>query len=191
VQLIFIQNAIIHAANGRRQNSNILISHNLMYGAGGVGLQDEGGVDVRLVGNTIWSNRLGSVWLRGHGAGRTSGTVLVGNLISKLAFLQGNRPVTNSFNVIKSHHGDNDRANGNELGVQPAFAAPATGNFTPMHWHASASLAAAERAAGATTDLYGQPLPASAAPGAIQQGDPSQGFGAVIRARHRRHHLLP
>jgi hypothetical protein len=189
VQLIFIQNATIKTADHQRRNRNILISHNLLYGAGGVAVQIEGGVNVRVIGNTMRGNRLGSLWLRGRrGITRPTGTVIIGNIISELALFH-NQPAIMSSNLIGHQSGPGAAGKGNRVGASPHFVNPAQGNFAlTSASSASASLRADEVAQGATTSLSGRALPAEVVPGAVQPGDPMHSFGPAQHGGGGHHH---
>jgi hypothetical protein len=66
-QLLFIQDAVKSRETKSSVNRNILVLGDLIYGAGAVPVQDQGGVDVQFVGDTIWAGRVGSLLVRRSG----------------------------------------------------------------------------------------------------------------------------
>jgi hypothetical protein len=66
-QLLFIQDAVKSRETKSSVNRNILVLGDLIYGAGAVPVQDQGGVDVQFVGDTIWAGRDGSLLIRRSG----------------------------------------------------------------------------------------------------------------------------
>jgi hypothetical protein len=66
-QLIFIQDAVKSKYTHSSVNQNILVLGNLLYSAGAYAVQDQGGVDVQFVGNTIWHNKDGGLLIRRSG----------------------------------------------------------------------------------------------------------------------------
>jgi hypothetical protein len=63
-QMIFIQDAVKNLYSGVRINQDILVLGNLVYGAGALAVQDQGGVHVQFIGNTIWDTNDGALLVR-------------------------------------------------------------------------------------------------------------------------------
>jgi hypothetical protein len=63
-QLLFIQDAVKSKVTHSSVNRNILVLGDLIYGAGAIPVQDQGGVNVQFVGDTIWAGHDGSLLIR-------------------------------------------------------------------------------------------------------------------------------
>jgi len=172
-QLILIQGADIPTADDRPSNSDISVEHNLLYGAGGVAIQDEGGLFVRVVGNTIWANHYGALWLRNSGRQRPVSTVIIGNVLSELAVFDSDQPSIDRDNFI-GRAVDARLSRSDRVHFAPSFVDANLGDFALRGGTVPSDL---EMASAGATDLFGRTIPARALPGAIQIGDPRQEFG--------------
>jgi hypothetical protein len=66
-QLLFIQDAVKSRETKSSVNRNILVLGDLIYGGGAIPVQDQGGVDVQFVGDTIWAGHDGCLLIRRSG----------------------------------------------------------------------------------------------------------------------------
>ncbi len=147
-QLIFIQDALAGRVSGVRSNTDILIAHNLIYGAGGVAIQDQGGINVRFIGNTMWDNYYASLWLRAspYSGIRPQNTVITDNIIQGFELLDSSQPASESDNLIDVgpaayHYSAGGLAlvgttptgyrfgGGDLINVNPRFVGEASGDF--------------------------------------------------------------
>jgi hypothetical protein len=101
-QLIFIQDAIAGTVSHVSSNSDILIAGNLIYGAGSVAVQDQGGIGVRFLNNTMWDNALGSLWLLAspYSGQEPQNTVMINNIIEDFSLFGTAVPTVDSHNLI-------------------------------------------------------------------------------------------
>lgn len=113
-QLLFIQDAVQGRFSHTSTNTDISVIGNLIYGAGAVAVQDQGGVNVAFVGNTIWAGLLGSMLIRKSGfTGIVPNRTLVAdNIIQRYALLTVPGGVTEGYNVFsgrpRHHRGPHD-----------------------------------------------------------------------------------
>ena len=184
-QLILIQDAYGGSVNRSSLNSDILVAHNLIYGAGSVAVQDQGGLDVDFVGNTMWSNFYGSLWIvKSADSGRLpTGTVIVDNIIQ--GFLEYETgPIMENHNLIDE--GALHTAYGPEdlINVDPQFADPRTGLFglQPRSPAARAGVTYSDALTGTrlADDAFGVAVPAAPAIGMFQGGDPTRSYGVPM-----------
>lgn len=180
-QLILIQDAVKGTFDHTSVNKNITIVGNLIYGAGAVAVQDQGGVDVRFVQNTLWHNHFGSLWVvQSDVSGRRpQHTAVVGNIIQGLLLYQA-RLSLEEHNLIvgaQSHYvlGSGD------LQTSPAFVSIADGDFR-LQRGSPASVAgsrkADQRALGNAIALLPRPTRGGVALGALQPGSRAMTAGA-------------
>ena len=206
-QLIFIQDAI-EGADGSRSNTNILIAHNLVYGAGAVAVQDQGGINVHFIGNTMWDNYYGSLWVRSSTVtGREpQNTVITDNIIQGLEFLDGATTINESYNLIANGPTlYKDGANGivyiypvasnyvygqgDLVNVNPDFVNEPAGDFQLMPGSPAIGAGTSSNYAfrdspttslsfGPTMNDLGAPIGPSVTLGAFQPADTSVSYGA-------------
>jgi len=186
-QLIFIQDAIQSGATHSSVNRDILVAHNLIYGAGGWAIQNQGGLDVKFVQNTMWSNHWGSLLVRRSSFTNIAphDTVIVNNVIQGLGFM-GARAAVESHNLLVAtppsyRSGPSDRRN-----LDPRFVNARHGDFqleptSPLLGSGSASAAKWTRG---VSSLGGEPKRQIASAltniGAFQSSDPRIAYGAPI-----------
>lgn len=132
-QLIFIQDAVKSDYTGSSVNSNILVQNNLIYGAGAYAVQDQGGLNVRFVGNTIWDSHFGGLLIRQSGYTKIipTSTVIEGNILSGYG-TQNVVPAVENDNLIAGYISPKIRAQtgpNDLLGATPQYADAADGNF--------------------------------------------------------------
>lgn len=129
-QLLFIQDAIKGRFSHTAANADISVVGNLIYGAGAFAVQDQGGVDVAFVGNTIWASRYGSLLIRRSGYTGTvpNHTLVVDNIVERYGLMEVPGGVVEGYNVFASplgrHHGPHD-----VYARSPGLQAPRTGVF--------------------------------------------------------------
>jgi hypothetical protein len=126
-QLIFIQDAVKSKFTGVRENRDILVLGNLVYGAGALAVQDEGGVDVQFIGNTIWANHDGSLRVRRSPYSHTipTHTLIADNIIGGFSLVRTPH-VVQGYNIF-SHAKTTAKAD--IVTADPGFASPDSGNF--------------------------------------------------------------
>ncbi len=154
-QLIFIQDAIKNKYSGVRTNQNILVLGNLLYGAGALAVQDQGGVNVQFIGNTIWDTHDGALLVRRSPYSHIvpTHTLVIDNIVEKFG-LQRVPSVVEGYNIfgaITHAHARTDRVT-----MTPGFVAPRAGQYaltsrSPARGSAApaATLVSMARAAGA------------------------------------------
>lgn len=187
-QLIFIQDAIKNKYSGVRTNQDILVLGNLLYGAGALAVQDQGGVNVQFIGNTIWDTHDGALLVRRSPYSHIvpTHTLVVDNIVEKFGLQHVSRVVEgyNIFGATAHAHASTDR-----ITMSPGFVDAHAGRFaltdrSPARGSAasSARLVAMARRAGANraalriisayrTSNRGSPITAAA----------PQGFGPPDR----------
>lgn len=128
-QLIFIQDAAKNRYNGSATNQDILVLGNLVYGAGALAVQDEGGVNVQFIGNTIWDGKDGSVRIRRSPYSHLvpTDTLLADNIIQSISFKRV-PSIVYGYNVI-THAGPLLRGNSDVLTSSAGLIDPASGAF--------------------------------------------------------------
>jgi hypothetical protein len=111
-------------------NKHIVIAGNVIYGAGAVAIQDQGGADVDFVQNTMWHNHFGSLWLlRSEVSGRRPAeTLILGNLIQGLLFY-GAAPTVEAYNLIDGAQGDSAIGHDDLENLNPRFVSIRRGDF--------------------------------------------------------------
>jgi hypothetical protein len=129
-QMIFIQDAAKNRYNGSSLNQDILVLGNLIYGAGALAVQDQGGVDVELIGNTIWDGKDGSVLVRRSPYTHIvpTHTLLADNIIQRLSFRHVSR-ILHGYNVLGSP-GRLGRGSTDIIRAGGGLASPRNGLFT-------------------------------------------------------------
>lgn len=187
-QLIFIQDAIRSTVTHSSVNSNILIAHNLIYGAGAYAVQSQGALDTRFVGNTMWSNHFGSLLLRKSsfsGLAPTD-TVVIDNIIQGFGLDQVT-PAVEDHNLITGTPVGYRGGPHNLRNVDPKFLGAQDGDFqlaasSPAQNADGATAAAADllQNSAVSTDLYGLRGSPLGNIGAIQPGDPAIAYGAPV-----------
>jgi hypothetical protein len=104
-QLIFIQDAVKSKYTHSSVNQDILVLGNLLYSAGAFAVQDQGGVNVQFVGNTIWHNKDGGLLIRRSGYTHIvpTRTLVADNVIA--AFQMRHTPhIVQGYNVFGATH---------------------------------------------------------------------------------------
>lgn len=187
-QLILIQDAVKSDITGSRVSGNILVAHNVIYGAGTYAVLDQGGLDVNFVGNTIWNNHFGSMLVtKSYFTGREPTLTLTDNVIQGLTYYDAG-PQYENYNLLtdvptRGHSwGQNDILN-----VNPLFVDAGEGDFQLLPL--SPGLDRGDRAAAhfsaalapdLGTDMFGKNLANPFANlGALQPGDPPVAYGAL------------
>jgi hypothetical protein len=129
-QLLFIQDAIKGRFSHTATNADLSVIGNLIYGAGAFAIQDQGGVDVAFVGNTIWASHYGSLLIRrsGYTGIIPNHTLIVDNIIERYGLMEVPGGIVEGYNVFGSplgpHHGTHD-----VYSRSPDLQAPRTGRF--------------------------------------------------------------
>ena len=127
-QLIFIQDAIKSKFSGVRINQDILVLGNLIYGAGAAAVQDQGGVDVQFIGNTIWDTHDGAMLIRRSGYSHIvpTHTLVADNILETFALEHVPSIVEgyNIFGVTRHSHARTDRVT-----LSPGFVDAGAGQF--------------------------------------------------------------
>jgi parallel beta helix pectate lyase-like protein len=129
-QLLFIQAAIAGQFNGVQTNSNIVVDHNLIYGAGAAAVQDQGAANLHFVDNTVWDSSNGAFIIRKGTQGTTGATTtLQGNIMQ--SYIQMSAPGSESHNLILSvsRPTANTLSPTDIIGVTPSFVNPSQGDF--------------------------------------------------------------
>jgi hypothetical protein len=153
-QLIFIQDAIKNKYNGSSTNQDILVLGNLLYGAGALAVQDQGGLNVQFIGNTIWDTHDGALLVRRSPYSHIvpTHTLVADNVIEKFGLFRvkkivqgynvfGTAHVRGKADVVRAHPGFTDSG----AGVYSLdSSSPAKGSAAPQ-----SSLQAMARQAGA------------------------------------------
>jgi hypothetical protein len=154
-QMIFIQDAIKNKYSGVRTNQDILVLGNLVYGAGALAVQDQGGVNVQFIGNTIWDTHDGALLVRRSPYSHIVPThTLVADNIVETFGLQHVPSVVEGYNVFgKTGHA---HSRTDRVTLRPGFVAPNSGQFSLTAHSAArgsaapaATLVAMARSAGA------------------------------------------
>ena len=186
-QLLFIQDATAGADDHTSLNTNILVARNVIYGAGAVAVQDQGGAGVDFIQNTLWHNHFGSLWLvRSADSGRyPTRTRLVGNIIQGLLFYQSSATVE-SHNLIVGAQAHFLYGPGDLVNVNPDFVSPQSGDFR-LQQDSPARAAGSGRElrlafSPGTLKKAGITTKASGSLGALQPGDRSTSAGSPIPA---------
>lgn len=182
VQLIFIQPAVAGTVTRVRSNTDILVAHDLLYGAGGVAVQDQGGIDVDFVANTFWNNYYGSLWVLNSGDQPAEGTIVVDNIIDGFLVYKSTLADEN-HNLIVAVAGPGPHRFGRDdlLGVDPDFVDAQAGDF-------QLTLDSPAREAGSryptrvtiaieSKDMFGLPDPTRVSIGAFGAQDPAIAYG--------------
>jgi hypothetical protein len=111
-------------------NKHIVNSGNVIYGAGAVAVQDQGGDDVEFIHNTMWHNHFGSLWLlRSEVSGRRPAqTLILGNLIQGLIFYRA-APTVEAYNLIDGAQGRSAAGHDDLEDLDPRFVSARLGDF--------------------------------------------------------------
>jgi parallel beta helix pectate lyase-like protein len=130
-QLIFIQDAVKGLLDGVQTNSNVVVDHNLIYGAGAAAVQDEGAVNLRFTDNTIWDANDAAMIVRKSPYTGTpaASSVITGNILQN--YMQMSAPGREGDNLITwvSPQVKKILDPTDITGVTPGFVNPATGDF--------------------------------------------------------------
>ncbi len=104
-QLLFIQDAVAGRLDHTSTNVDVSVIGNLIYGAGAIAVQDQGGVNVDFVGNTVWAGHFGSVLIRKSGYTKIvpNHTLVADNIIEQYGLLDVPGGVVQGYNVFGSH----------------------------------------------------------------------------------------
>ncbi len=133
-QLIFIQDAIKNKYSGVRTNRDILVLGNLIYGAGAIAVQDQGGVNVQFIGNTIWDTHDGALLVRRspYSHIEPTHTLIADNIIQQFGLKRVPSVVEgyNVFGAITHAHAQSDR-----VATSPGFVDASAGQFGLMIAH--------------------------------------------------------
>lgn len=179
-QLIFIQDAVKGLNTESSVNSNILVSHNLLYGNSAWAVQDQGGQNVSFVDNTMWDNGDGSLILRrsGYTGLLPANTVVTGNIIQTYA--PSGIAVNDSNNILYTVGRNFQAGPGDITGQAPVFTDPANGDFALVAGTiGSGSGRVNGTSAGATASPSGTPA-TSTEIGAVPPGSPLVEYGAPM-----------
>jgi len=181
-QLLFIQDAVAGIQDHTSVNSDILVAHNLIYGAGAVAIQDQGGVDISFIGNTMWSNHYGSLWLlkSGYTGISPEHTVIVDNIIQGFLAYESS-PTLESHNLIVGAL-NGYKCGAGDLIANPHFVSLARGDFQLANDSPAkaAGMDYSNKVTGPAwpRDLFGHAEATRPAIGAFQPGDPTISYGA-------------
>jgi hypothetical protein len=182
-QLILMQPSPIMTATGVTNNYDIVVAHCLLYGASAVAVQDHGAVDAVFVGNSIWDNYYGSLWVTGAPNSPATGTVIVDNIIQGYETYDSTPAVENHnllYDVLpKGSYGKDDLVN-----VSPDFGDSAAGDFrlrsrSPAI-NAGVAYPRVVRQDIGHTDLFGLQDPSKLSIGAFQLHDPVVRYGPTL-----------
>ena len=189
VQLIFIQDAIKGTVSGNSVNSNILVARNLIYGAGGFAVQDQGGQNVTFVGNTMWDNHYGSMLVtQSTYTGLEPTLTLADNIIQGLGFTSGATTQYEDYNLVtllaymQPHvAGAHDIVNASPVFVDPADEEYQLEPTSPGYGAADVTEADSLTAGIPTlaADMFGDTTNPYASIGSFQSGDPAIGYGSL------------
>lgn len=133
VQLIFIQDAIKGSTTDSSVNRNILIAHNLIYGAGGYAVQDQGGQNVSFIGNTMWNNHYGSVLVEPSSFTGLSPTVKIADNIIQSLTLANVTAQYEDYNLLTNERLTTGWGSDDIINQTPSFVAPKSGDFRLAH----------------------------------------------------------
>lgn len=184
-QLIFIQDALAGTEDHSAVNQNITVKNNLIYGANGVAVQDQAGVDVSIIGNTIWTNHYGSLWLvRSTFSGLPpAGTKIEDNLIQSFSLFDATAG-EEKHNLILNGPRGYKYGPGDIISRSPQFVDPGRGNFKLAPGSPGAVLSQKAALETDADNLYGVDSTHRAL-GAIQAADPGIAYGAPYRNSSR------
>ena len=185
VQLIFIQDAVKGYNSGTSVNRNILVAHNLIYGAGGYAVQDQGGQNVSFIGNTMWDNHFGSMLVsQSTYTGLEPTLTLSDNIIQGLGFFHA-RAQHEDHNLLTDVAPNSHWGAGDIINACPVFVAPQKGNFqiapqSPGYGRADPGPARALTAGVSelSADSFTGTSRPSVSIGVFQPGDPAVAYGA-------------
>jgi hypothetical protein len=128
-QLIFIQDAIKNKYSGVSANQDILVLGNLVYAAGALAVQDQGGVNVQFIGNTIWDTHDGALLVRRSPYSHIVPThTLVADNIVETFGLQHVPSIVEGYNIFGATHQTHSHTD--RVTMRPGFVAPDAGQFS-------------------------------------------------------------
>ncbi len=180
-QLIFIQDAVAGDASHSSINRNILIAHNLIYGAGAIAVQDVGGQNVRFVGNTIWDSHFYSMLIIKSYYTHLEPTVkLVDNIIQGLTFYHAGAQFED-YNLLTEVSKHSAWGRHDIIDVNPRFVDPLAGDFaletgSPGYDQGNVSIARSLDS-DFSANLFGR-RSANDNIGALEPGDPLVAYGS-------------
>jgi hypothetical protein len=184
--LIFIQDATKNQFNGSRTNQDILVLGNLIYGAGAAAVQDQGGVDVQFIGNTIWFNHDGAMIVRRSPYSHTVPihTLVADNVVQGLA-LRHVPHIVQGYNVFGM--AGKTQASTDIVAKDPGFTNGSAGIFAI----AAGSAAARPPAPPATLVAMAKSAGASAAAQKLIGAYRASDRGAIIATRFPQSQGIP
>ncbi len=150
-QLVLIQDPI------GGSNDDVLVENNLIHAAGAYAVQVIGSTNVRIVNNTIWDSRYGSLLVRKGKSGVVpTDAIVVNNILKSFATLDGASWRTRSHNLI-FRRPTGGAAPREMIGVDPRFEDAWNGDYritksSPVRARADPTYAPA-------FDLTGKPRP--------------------------------
>jgi hypothetical protein len=106
---------------------DVLVENNLFVGAGATAIQSQGARNVRLINNTVWRSRFGSLNIRSGPSGPASDTVIANNVLKTLSLSEGARARYLDYNLVrdcKACAGPHGLS-----GVDPRFVSPKRNRF--------------------------------------------------------------
>jgi hypothetical protein len=80
---------------------DVLVENNLFVGAGATAIQSQGARNVRLVNNTVWRSRYGSLNIRSGPSGPARDTVIVNNVLKTLSLAEGAEARYLDYNLVR------------------------------------------------------------------------------------------
>jgi len=127
-QLIFIQDAIKNKYNGSSTNQDILVLGNLLYGAGALAVQDQGGLNVQFIGNTIWDTHDGALLVRRSPYSHIvpTHTLVADNVIEKFGLFRIKK-IVQGYNVFGSTRA---RGKADVVRARPGFTDSSAGVYS-------------------------------------------------------------
>jgi hypothetical protein len=182
-QLILIEPSPIPTATGFVDNAEITVVRCLIFGAGAVAIQDQGGRDVAFVGNTIWDNFYGSLWVLDAFGRKATGTVIEDNIIQGYERYKS-APRIESHNLLYEVLPGHAYGTGDIVNASPRFRNVTGGAFhldpgSPAIGAGVAYPEAVVKAAG-SLDLFGRRVSGRVSLGAFQPTDPAVVYGRSL-----------
>jgi Right handed beta helix region len=184
-QLLFIQDAVKSGVTGNAVNSNIVVANNLIYGAGGYAVQDQGGQNVSFVNNTIWDNHWGGMLLEQSSyTGLNPSVKLVDNIVAGLVNDAGT-PTREDYNLLAGEPTTFTGGAHDLINVDPHFTNVDGGDFqlvagSPGYQTGNAGVGQALTSSVAGLGAMFDPTTTMSDMGVFQPTDPSVAYGAPV-----------